>query len=100
MDSIGFVDAFDSVSTAHLLAKATRRVRNGSIQEYSKTASGRLTAGMEWHFNVRDGSGPTAAWHVGVSRLKGNDVPAEAATELPALPCRSHRTSEDTLIVT
>ena len=44
---------------------------------------------MEWHFNARDGSGPKAALPLGVSRLKGNDVPAEVATELPVLPCRS-----------
>ncbi len=36
-----------------------------------------------------DGSGPRAAWTVGVRRLKGNDMPAEVATGLPAQPCRS-----------
>lgn len=40
-------------------------------------------------FVVHDGSGPKAAWTVGVHRLKGNYVPAEVATGLPALPGRS-----------
>ncbi|MDE2998491.1 MAG: hypothetical protein OXU79_05355 [Gemmatimonadota bacterium] len=89
MDSFGFIDAFDTQSTGHSLAIAIRRVRNGSIQEYSNTASGRLATGTQRHFNGRDGSGPKAALPLGVSRHKGIDVPAEVATGMPALPCRS-----------